>query len=1281
MPVLAERPPSTPSGTLTPTPRQPSLNGAASRPRPLSMPLAPAAQQYLSAGAPIPPPSAGGAGDVTRTAVNENAARAMGTADASMNPPGSASRAQKPRSSNRVLGDYTLGKTIGAGSMGKVKLAYHNITGEKLAIKIIPRALAANANANGAPQTPEQQAKQASKDASKEIRTIREAALSMLLHHPYVCGMRELIVHTNHYYMVSEYVNGGQMLDYIISHGRLRERVARKFSRQIGSALDYCHRNNVVHRDLKIENILISQTGNIKIIDFGLSNLYNPTTHLSTFCGSLYFAAPELLNAKVYTGPEVDVWSFGVVLYVLVCGKVPFDDQSMPALHAKIKRGLVEYPDWLSAECKHLLTRMLVVNPAARAPLWEVSNHPWMIRGYGGPPDPHMLHREPLRADDLDRQVIKGMSGFEFGTEDEIERKLIEILESDAYARAVQHWERKRQGRNGHGGVSNASLASYDSGQSVDMPITPSKQKLRRFSGFDFYRRKLFSPSSSPPDTPMHRSPPTSTSHLSHASLTDLQREPPDPTGGFHPLISIYFLAREKMEREKVYGPGHFASSQMSLLGRDEVAASTATSASPPSAMKHIVGLTLPAKMNGMQQQQQQQAQQAPSESTAAGKANYTMPLPRLPAPASTHYSGLSYDVPQAVPSPTSPSFMPQPRARDVGGGLAVSKRGEVEEDAPSPNQQTPASAPSTPAKASLPRAPAASAHRRSHSLSQRPSTGSMFRHLGGVLAGHAYHDRDREKVPVTAGPEMQTFAQKMEMEKRDEAATVNAATAAQQQRQQDEAGGYEAEQEFGTTGSHPPSTGVTLVRKFGTLLANARGGNDESRRSKRMSMFAGHGYSPRPSRDEAADRQEKPQQYDQPSSAEATEKEKEATSNVVRHSASQPVGSVHRRAQTILDPAGRAARHERRSSTGAALFATGTIGRHRRPSTSMGAPGTPARDRIFERTEEEEEDGVGEGGEAGRGEKSGREMKSDDETDRGADKEFKPVFLKGLFSVSTTSSKPPSAIKADIRRVLDRMQVQYRETKVGFECIHAPSIDLTSVQSGQFFSTSRRSHQFGLSAHAGSGTDGGGGGVRRSLTKKASKLSFGLKGKERERDRAASPSPAHDQRAERDNATVNSATTDMSKSNSSSLYNISNAHTIKAEVGATTNGTILAGDASPPLPLSEKDRENTTVETSPSKTKNLPPIPRDYAQLPQQQQRAVSPTAPTSFPSGSFPTGEVDQDVFDAMGASRLSVKFEINIVKVPWLPLHGIQFRRVGGDGWQYQMLARRVLTELKL
>ena len=177
-------------------------------------------------------------------------------------PPRSRNGTKSGGSRNRQLGDYTLSKSLGAGSMGKVKLAHHNLSGAKVsgnrmpsvsilnfiqyAVKILPRT--APNTTNTANMTPEQIAKQATKDASKEIRTIREAALSMLLHHPYICGMREMIIHTHHYYMVFEYVNGGQMLDYIISHGRLRERVARKFTRQIGSALEYLHRNNVVHR-------------------------------------------------------------------------------------------------------------------------------------------------------------------------------------------------------------------------------------------------------------------------------------------------------------------------------------------------------------------------------------------------------------------------------------------------------------------------------------------------------------------------------------------------------------------------------------------------------------------------------------------------------------------------------------------------------------------------------------------------------------------------------------------------------------------------------------------------------------------------------------------------------------------------------------------------------------------------------------------------------------------------------------------------------------------------
>ncbi|KAJ2353576.1 Serine/threonine-protein kinase, partial [Coemansia sp. RSA 2618] len=272
---------------------------------------------------------------------------------------------------------------------------------------------------------------------NKDIRVVREVAINRLLFHPHICMLHDVVVHPNHYYIFQELVSGGQMLDYIISHGRLKEKHARKFARQIASAIDYCHHNSIVHRDLKIENILISANGNIKLIDFGLSNLYSPRAQLSTFCGSLYFAAPELLNAQPYTGPEVDLWSFGVVLYVLVCGKVPFDDQSMPALHAKIKRGHVEYPAWLSPECRHLLSRLLVVSPLRRATMGEVVRHPWMCKGYDRAPANHLPARTPLVSlHQIDRDVVREMAqyiGFGFGSEEEIRVGLEAILTEDWY--------------------------------------------------------------------------------------------------------------------------------------------------------------------------------------------------------------------------------------------------------------------------------------------------------------------------------------------------------------------------------------------------------------------------------------------------------------------------------------------------------------------------------------------------------------------------------------------------------------------------------------------------------------------------------------------------------------------------------------------------------------------------------------------------------------------------------------------------------------------------------
>ena len=747
----------------------------------------------------------------------------------------------------------------------------------------------------------------------------------------------------------------------------------------------FCSLTHTPPADLKIENILISQTGNIKIIDFGLSNLYDPVSQLSTFCGSLYFAAPELLNARVYTGPEVDVWSFGVVLYVLVCGKVPFDDQSMPALHAKIKRGLVEYPVWLSAgeptvqqtnvlpiisECKHLLSRMLVTNPTNRASLHEVLNHPWMVRGFNGPPDPHLVRREPLRVDELDRSVIRDMKGFEFGSEDDIEKRLIRILESDAYVRAVQHWERKRGlgSLNGNGrwgeSMSNSSLAiSFDSTSSRQDLTTPSKRS-KRFSSFDFYRRKLFSPVSSPPGTPMSQSPPNSQNHLAYPTTGDANREPLDPTRGFHPLISMYYLAREKQERERVYGPGQFASSQISLQD-----ASGHTTTNGP-----VANVTGEDNVSyGTTKQPHYTAPVPPKKDAVAagGKADYSMPLPRLPAPETSHYSGMSYDN-TVAPSPTSPAFHPQPRARDPGlpppsPSAAIAKR-QVEIDQKA----------LTPESRELPRAPPASTHRRSHSMSQRPTLGKAW---GGIF-GNGENAGEVQPLPRSATAE--ASAPESEREKQ----TVAADAPATPERDREHAHGL----------ASPLSAGATLVRKMQSLLV---GKADDSRRyspHKRSSALPGLAVSPRPSADDKLAAAE-----GEGAAAAAAEEAAEGSAETPRpaspskgivHSASQPVGNMHRRASTILDPQGRSTRHERRSSTGGALLtAGGSIGRHRRPS--MGFAGRT--ERLFARdagdnelTEKREEEEAAE--------RPSADVPAGDHEESFKDESAKPVYLKGLF-------------------------------------------------------------------------------------------------------------------------------------------------------------------------------------------------------------------------------------------------------------------------------------------
>jgi len=176
---------------------------------------------------------------------------------------------------------------------------------------------------------------------------------------------------------VMEYVPGGELFDFIVSNGRLSEPRARVMFQQLVSGVEYCHQHMVVHRDLKPENLLLDSDQQLRIADFGLSNVMKDGDFFKTSCGSPNYAAPEVISGKLYAGPEVDVWSCGVILYALLCGSLPFDDENIPNLFKKIKGGIFTLPGHMSDDIKDLISRMLVVDPLQRITIPEIRRHRW----------------------------------------------------------------------------------------------------------------------------------------------------------------------------------------------------------------------------------------------------------------------------------------------------------------------------------------------------------------------------------------------------------------------------------------------------------------------------------------------------------------------------------------------------------------------------------------------------------------------------------------------------------------------------------------------------------------------------------------------------------------------------------------------------------------------------------------------------------------------------------------------------------------------------------------
>ncbi|CAO2583936.1 Serine/threonine-protein kinase BRSK2 [Lemmus lemmus] len=344
---------------------------------------------------------------------------------------------------SKVGDDVVLGLEYGLSPTGLVKLGIHCVTCQKVAIKIVNREKLSE---------------------SVLMKVEREIAILKLIEHPHVLKLHDVYENKKYLYLVLEHVSGGELFDYLVKKGRLTPKEARKFFRQIISALDFCHSHSICHRDLKPENLLLDERNNIRIADFGMASLQVGDSLLETSCGSPHYACPEVIRGEKYDGRKADVWSCGVILFALLVGALPFDDDNLRQLLEKVKRGVFHMPHFIPPDCQSLLRGMIEVDAARRLTVRPAYPSALARSGKNEPePEQPIPRKVQIRSlpslEDIDPDVLDSMHSLgcfrdrnkllqDLLSEEENQEKMIYFLLLDRKERYPSHEDEDLPPRN-----------------------------------------------------------------------------------------------------------------------------------------------------------------------------------------------------------------------------------------------------------------------------------------------------------------------------------------------------------------------------------------------------------------------------------------------------------------------------------------------------------------------------------------------------------------------------------------------------------------------------------------------------------------------------------------------------------------------------------------------------------------------------------------------------------------------------------------------------------------